>query len=113
MNDGGQTFLNAEKEILKLDHAEAASEVCKNWGLPEPLTVPIKYHHKPSESQGSKLAYIIHVADGIAMMAGLGLGIDGTHYQMDPAAMAELDLLEEEVNDIMGEILEAAQNISE
>ena len=113
MSTGGQTFLNAEKEILKLDHAEAAFEGCKNWGLPEPLTVAIRYHHKPSESQESKLAYIIHVADGIAMMAGLGLGIDGTHYQMDHGAMAKLDLLEEDVNDIMGEILEAAQNISD
>jgi HD-like signal output (HDOD) protein len=113
MADGEHTFLDAEKEILELDHTEAASEVCKAWNIPEPITTAIRYHHHPSQSSYSKLAYIVHVADVIAMMAGLGLGIDGTLYQMDDKAMASLDLQEEDVNDIMGQVLEAAQQISE
>ncbi|MGA8179018.1 MAG: hypothetical protein WB792_03095, partial [Desulfobacterales bacterium] len=81
--------------------------------IPEPLTVAIRYHHHPSESNGSELAYIVHVADAIAMMTGLGMGIDGTLYQMDDAAMAFLNLQEKDVNDIMGNVLEAVQKISE
>jgi HD-like signal output (HDOD) protein len=113
MNDGQQTFLGAEKKILELDHAEVASEVCKVWQIPQPVTVAIRYHHYPARSKGSKLAYIVHVADAIAMMTGLGLGIDGTLYQMDDTAMEFLDLQEGDVNDIMGGVLEAAQKISE
>jgi len=113
MVDGEHTFLDAEKKILDLDHAEVASEVCKNWNIPEPLTVAIRYHHHPSRSNDSKLAYIVHVADAIAMMTGLGLGIDGTLYQMDDKAMEFLGVQEEDVNEIMGEVLEAAQKISE
>jgi HD-like signal output (HDOD) protein len=113
MADGQQTFLSAEKKILELDHPEVASEVCKTWNIPQPLTVAIRHHHLPSRSNGSKLAYIVHVADAIAMMTGLGLGIDGTLYQMDDTAMEFLDLKEEDVNDIMGKVLEAAQKISE
>jgi len=33
----------------------------------------------PSRSQGNELAYIVHTADAIAMMTGLGLGIDGMY----------------------------------
>jgi HD-like signal output (HDOD) protein len=113
MADGEQTFLDAEKNILELDHAEVASEVCKTWNIPKPLTVAIRYHHHPSRSNGSKLAYIVHVADAIAMMTGLGIGIDGTLYQMDDKAMEFLDIQEEDVNEIMGKVLEAAQKISE
>lgn len=113
MADGRRTFLEAEKDILQLDHAEVASEVCKVWNIPEPLTIAIKYHHRPSGSRDNSLAYIIHVADAIAMMTGLGLGIDGTLYQLDDRAMEFLDLKEEEVNDIMVEVLEAAKNITE
>ncbi|MFC1532970.1 HDOD domain-containing protein [Thermodesulfobacteriota bacterium] len=113
MADGQHTFLTAEKEILELDHGELAFEVCKTWNIPKPLTIAIRYHHHPSRSKGSKLAYIVHVADAIAMMTGLGLGIDGTLYQMDDKAMEFLGLQEKDVNDIMGEILEAAQKISE
>jgi HD-like signal output (HDOD) protein len=113
MADGEHTFLDAEKKILELDHTEVASEVCKTWNIPKPLTVAIRYHHHPSRSNDSKLAYIVHVADAIAMMTGLGLGIDGTLYQMDDKAMEFLGVQEEDVNEIMGEVLEAAQKISE
>lgn len=111
MDDGQHTFLDAEKKILKLDHSEVASEVCKTWSIPEPLTVAIKYHHYPSQSDGCKLAYIVHLADAIAMMTGLGLGIDGTFYQMDDKTLENLDLQDEDVNDIMGKVLEAVQKI--
>jgi HD-like signal output (HDOD) protein len=113
MGNGEHTFLDAEKIILELDHTEVASEVCKTWNIPKPLTVAIRHHHQPSRSNDSKLAYIVHVADAIAMMTGLGLGIDGTLYQMDDKAMDFLNLQEEDVNDIMGKVLEAAQKISE
>jgi HD-like signal output (HDOD) protein len=113
MADGEHTFLDAEKKILDLDHAEVASEVCKNWNIPDPLTVAIRYHHHPSHSNSSELAYIVHVADAIAMMTGLGVGIDGTSYQMDDTAMAFLNLREENLNDIMGKVIEAVQKISE
>jgi HD-like signal output (HDOD) protein len=113
MADGEHTFLDAEKKILDLDHAEVASEVCKNWNIPEPLTVAIRYHHHPSHSNSSELAYIVHVADAIAMMTGLGVGIDGTLYKMDDTAMAFLNLREENLNDIMGKVIEAVQKISE
>jgi HD-like signal output (HDOD) protein len=113
MADAEHTFLEAEKKILELDHTEVASEVCKTWNIPEPLTVAIRYHHHPSRSNGSELAYIVHVADAIAMMTGLGIGIDGTLYQMDDTAMAFLNLQEKDINDIMGNVLEAVQKISE
>ena len=109
---GEHTFLEAEKKILELDHTEVASEVCKTWNMPEPLTIAIRYHHYPSQSNGSKLAYIVHVADAIAMITGMGMGIDGTLYQLDDTAMAFLNLGEEDINEIMGKVLEAAQKIS-
>jgi HD-like signal output (HDOD) protein len=112
MADSEHTFLDAEKKILDLDHAEVASEVCKKWNIPEPLTVAIRYHHHPSQSNGSELAYIVHVADAIAMMTSLGMGIDGTLYQMDDTAMGFLNLREENLNDIMGKVLEAVQKIA-
>lgn len=112
MADGNETFLGAEKAILELDHAEVAFEVCKTWNIPKTLTIAIKYHHVPSRSHDSVLAYIVHVADAIAMMTGLGLGVDGSLYKMDDDAMEFLGIKEETINDIMVEVLNAAQKIS-
>lgn len=112
MADGDGSFLMAEKAILDIDHAEAAFEVCKAWNIPDSLTTAIGFHHFPSQSQESILAYIIHVADAIAMMTGLGLGVDGALYKMDDNAMEFLGLKEDAINDIMVEVLNAAQSIS-
>ena len=112
MADGDGSFLMAEKAILEIDHAEAAFEVCKAWNIPESLTTAIGFHHFPSQSQESVLAYIVHVADAIAMMTGLGLGVDGALYKLDDNAMEFLGLKEDAINDIMVEVLNAAQSIS-
>jgi len=112
MADSDATFLNAEKAILELDHAETAFEVCKAWNIPRTLTIAIRYHHVPSRSNGSILAYIVHVADAIAMMTGLGMGVDGALYKMDDDAMEFLKIKEESINEIMTEMLNAARKIS-
>jgi len=113
MADAQQSFLSAEKQILGFDHAEIAYEVCKSWHVPETLTIAIRYHHGPSRSEGSELAYIVHVADSIAMMSGMGTGIDGMLYQMDDNAMELLGLQEEEMTDIMAELVESVEKIAE
>ena len=113
MADSQNTFLNAEKDILELDHSELAAEVCKNWNIPQSLSIAIRYHHRPSDSDGSKLAYLIHVADAISMMAGIGLGFDGTLYHMDDTALEFLGLKEEDLHEIMSDMLEASQKITE
>ena len=112
MADGQQSFLSAEKQILGFDHSEIASQACKSWRVPQTLTIPIRYHHYPSQSKGDKLAYIIHMADAIAMMTGLGLGIDGLLYKMDDKAAEFLGLQQQDVSNIMGEVVESVENIA-
>jgi HD-like signal output (HDOD) protein len=97
LSDGEQSFLNAEKQILGFDHSEIASEVCKSWQVPEVLTVAIRHHHDPSNSEGDQLTYMVHVADAAAMMTGLGTGADGMSYQMDEKALAFLGLQGEDL----------------
>lgn len=111
LHEGEQGFLQAEKEILGFDHAEIASELCKQWGVPQPLTLAIRHHHKPSRSNGDQLSYMVHVADAVAMMSGLGTGIDGMLYSMEDGAMDFLGLQEGDLITIMGEIAEFVMEI--
>ncbi len=113
MVDVQQSFLSAEKQILGFEHSEIAYEVCKSWHIPEALTAAIRYHHNPSQSGGKELVYIVHMADSITIMTGMGAGIDGMLYQMDDKAMEFLGLQEEDLNDIMGEVVESVEKITE
>jgi putative nucleotidyltransferase with HDIG domain len=101
MDASEQTFLIAEKQILGFDHAEIAYEICRHWHFPESLALSIKYHHFPSLSNGNDMAFILHLADFIAVLSASG-------YDMDEI----LDIQEEGTRDFLSFHQEDIQNIS-
>ncbi len=109
---GKESFLSAEKEILGFDHGEMAAELCTNWHVPQDLATAIRHHHCPAASNGSQLAYIVHMADIIALMSGMGTGLDGMQYHMDQEVMAMLGMKSDGMSLIMIQIVEAVQAIS-
>ena len=113
MSDGPKTFLHAEKEILGFDHSEIASEICETWKIPKSLITAICYHHNPSRSSENTLAYIVHVADALALMSGIGTGVDGMLYRMDEKAMEFLGLREEDLSTIIDQTVESVEKIAE
>lgn len=70
-----------EKELLGFDHQEVGGLLAKKWNLPDFLTSAIRYHHNPEETD-SISAKVVHVSDGITLMMGYGLGIDGLMYSI-------------------------------
>jgi HD-like signal output (HDOD) protein len=81
LDNGAVAFHVAEKKLLGFDHSEIAAEVCKQWNIPAALATAIKYHHHPALSQNDELAYILYLADVIAMRIGLGTGAEITAYE--------------------------------
>jgi HD-like signal output (HDOD) protein len=112
LSSGQETFLSAEREILGFDHGEIAYELCMTWNVPDNLATAIRHHHNPSESNGNQLTYIVHMADAIAMMSGLGAGVDGLQYYMDQEVVAMLGLKPTDLSTIMTEMVEAVQTIA-
>jgi HD-like signal output (HDOD) protein len=112
MSKEGKSFLDAEKKLLGFDHGEIASEVCNRWQTPQTLATAIKYHHNPSLANNDELTDIIHTADIIALMTGLGTGIDGIAYEADGGAIDHLGLTDGDINDIMVEVAESVDAIS-
>jgi HD-like signal output (HDOD) protein len=113
MRDGQQSFLRAEKEILGFDHSEIGSEVCKTWGIPESLTIAVKYHHKPSLSGDNLLAYIVHVANFLALMHDFGTGFDEDLYPIEEGATEFLGLEQGYEDEIVNETHESVERIGE
>lgn len=111
LNDGKSTYLDAEKKIFGLDHAEIAFELCNNWGIPESQGLAIKYHHYPSQSDNNELAYIIHIADLIAMKGGIGTGRDALLYDFEGNALEFVGLSQENVESIMEEVTDSVDKI--
>jgi HD-like signal output (HDOD) protein len=69
-----------------------AFDICRRWNVPGKMAVGIRYHHDPARSGGSELAHILCVADGIAMMCGLGGGADVVVQDTEEKALRLLSL---------------------
>ncbi|QUH27356.1 HDOD domain-containing protein [Serpentinicella alkaliphila] len=101
------TFLDAEEAILGFNHAEVGSIIAEKWNLPAELVEAIACHHTPELAKVNKeITAIVHVADAIVMMTGIGMGMDGLAYNFSPDAISLLGLTEKDVEDILSDSTE-------
>lgn len=96
--DDGLTFIEAEKEIFGIDHAELGAKVAEKWKF-SPATVDIiRNHHTPERSASQDFHLpVIYLADAICMMIGVGVGADGLAYRyqqdiVDKLKFTDIDL---------------------
>lgn len=100
----GISFLEAEENVLGFHHGQVGAEIAKKWNLPEDLVEAIAYHHSPEKATiNFKLTSIVHIADAIVMMMGIGLGVDGMVYNLSEEATKVLgvdgSMLEQLISD--------------
>ncbi len=89
----GKPFQMAEDEVLGTDHCKVGADVLKNWHLPNEIVNAVLWHHAPDDSDtSSRLTDIVHVADVLCLMIGIGVGREGLHYEPSPLATQRLGL---------------------
>lgn len=100
-----KSFLDAERELFGFDHAQVGGKVAEKWNFPKDLVEAIKYHHTPEVTEENpKLVSIVHIADAITMMMGVGLGVDGMVYNFSQFALDTLNMDINQVETIISEI---------
>ncbi len=107
-------FDGAERNVFGIDHAELGAKMAEAWSFPSDVVSAIRYHHRPSEAGEHKpLAFVVHVADSLAMMAGGGAGVDGLQYPMDPRWSDAISMTAYELEHIMVSVSGAAAALME
>ncbi len=92
------SFVDAEETVLGFNHSQIGAKVAKKWNLPDELIEAIEYHHDPEKATVNyKLTAIIHLADAITMMLGIGLGVDGLIYNLSKEALDSLGVDEHQL----------------
>lgn len=105
IDENSTSFLGAEKEVLGFDHAEIGEKVAEKWNLPLSLVDAIGHHHTPEQSNVNPLLVsIVHIADTITMLMGVGLGLDGLAYNLSPFAIENIGLDELELENIISQV---------
>jgi HD-like signal output (HDOD) protein len=111
IGNGRESYRKAEKHLLGFDHSEIAADVCRRWMIPNLITIGVRYHHYPSRAQGNLLAYIVHLADAMAIVSGIGISIAELDM-IDDKAMAVVGLQAEELEHIKLNMLATVEKIT-
>ncbi len=108
----GLSFETAEREVLGLDHAELGGEVLEKWSLPQGLVLAARWHHAPdAPAEDNVMLDIVHAADVLCLMLGIGIGRDGLGYEPSEAAMGRLGLRIADLEVVASELLAGIEEL--
>lgn len=86
-------FQEAERRVLGTDHAEVGAKILENWSLPRKIVSAVRWHHDPdSAEEVNPLIDIVHVANVLCLMIGIGVGREGLNYEPSPVVTKRLGL---------------------
>jgi putative nucleotidyltransferase with HDIG domain len=89
----GMSFEQAELAVLGMHHAEVGARLLHRWSLPSAIVEAVRWHHDPQASgRVSRTTDIVHVANVLCLMIGIGVGREGLHYTPSPEASARLGI---------------------
>ena len=83
----GMSFEAAETMALGTNHADVGAHILTRWSLPSEIVNAVQWHHEPETAvQTNTMLDVVHVANFISIMIGIGIGRDG--LQHTPSAIA-------------------------
>jgi putative nucleotidyltransferase with HDIG domain len=89
----GISFEVAEQIAFGTDHAQIGAKILENWGLPTEIISAVRWHHDPDAAdEPSMLIDIVHVANVLCLMIGIGVGREGLQYRPSPEVTQRLGI---------------------
>lgn len=86
----GYSRLDAERDVVGFEHAEAGACLIERWGLPECLVEAVRHHHDPVYHPQPTLSVFTHMANCIAHQFGSAPGWGGCAIRVDERAAASV-----------------------
>jgi putative nucleotidyltransferase with HDIG domain len=106
------SFDLAERRVLGIDHAEAGAALLEAWNLPQRVVDVVRWHHQPECFEGDTLLCdLVHAADQVSMVIGVGAGADGLNYRPSSEAMDRLGFTAPAAEAVMCRIVSALDEV--
>ena len=110
----GISFEDAENLVLGTNHADIGAQILTQWNLPSATVNAVRWHHNPESSDRKDLMLdIVHIANVLCLMIGIGVGRDGLQYQPSTEVTGRLGLESYHLEKVASKTLQWANEISE
>jgi putative nucleotidyltransferase with HDIG domain len=102
VQENGLSFMEAEKKVIGVDHAELGGLVASNWQFSEKMIHIIRNHHLADEKAREDInCCIVYLSDILCMMMGIGVGSDGLAYRFHDDVVKALGFSEKELLELI------------
>ena len=92
------SFVEAEKRVLGIDHAELGGRITEHWEFPKAIVSAVRFHHTPFLTpEDHEAVHLIYLCDVVALITGIGGGADGLSYHAYGEVMKQSNLREKDV----------------
>jgi putative nucleotidyltransferase with HDIG domain len=107
-------WTEVERQTTGQDHAEVGAIIVRSWNLPDRVIEAVACHHEPAKARlDPTFTAAVHVANVAALMAGIGLGLDGLRYALDGGAIELLAWTEDDMQRLIGQMQSAVERAEE
>ena len=108
------SFEVAEQAVLGIDHAEIGAKILESWGLPEEIVSAVRWHHDPDAADTtSTLIDIVHVANVLCLMIGIGVGREGLQYRPSPVVTKRLGIKSAHIEKVASHTLDWVSDLTD
>jgi HD-like signal output (HDOD) protein len=107
------SFNEAEKVIMGYNHQEIGEKILLKWKFPPVLRSIVRFYSEPNNAPNEHKheVAIVHIANSLCLMAGIGIGSDGLYHMVDGNALKQLNINEAELEDYFSKIPEMLKEI--
>lgn len=104
VQSSGITFHEAEKNVLGFNHQEVGEKILEKWNFPPVLRSIVRFYQDPelAPAEHQLEVSIVHVANAICLMGGVGIGNDGLYHEMKDQAVKKVGLTQNELETLFG-----------
>jgi putative nucleotidyltransferase with HDIG domain len=112
----GLPFEEAEVRVLGISHPEVGALLLESWNLPRNIVDAVRWHQQPEDFEGETdriIIDLVHAADALSMMGGIGTGSDGLNYKVSKSVADRLGLNNKIAEAVVVKLLDGLEEIKE
>jgi putative nucleotidyltransferase with HDIG domain len=108
------SFLEAEQEVLGVNHAELGGEIALIWKFPDEILKAIAFHHRPDLlADGDAVPWIVYLSNQVCHVMGIGVGTDALAYRAVGDVAGRFGLKQRDLEDMMAQLHKGLQEARE
>jgi len=107
------SFVEAERELIGISHAELGGMILKNWEFPGEMQLAVQQHHDPYALKKDPLTAVVSLANALVISMGIGVGADGLATKMQGEGLKRFGISPVDLDMCMANLLSEMEQAQE